>query len=87
MLNVSLKWEEKVADQNNLRKGPKLPSGSNPTPKVEPGRIESIGPDNLKNNVKEALKKGLIFGGAEGLKQKEDEAKTNSSTTEDHILK
>ncbi len=77
-----------MGDQNNLRKGPKLPSGSNPTPLVAPGRIESIGPANLVNNVKESIKKGLTLGGAEGVKQKEDIAKNSGiESNQDHILK
>lgn len=79
-----------MAKQEN-RRGPKLPDSSNPTPKVEPGRFESIGPENTKNNVQESLKTpGKILGGAEGEKQKEDKAKEASAkeeTTPGHILK
>jgi len=77
-----------VAKQEN-RRGPALPDGSSPTPKIEPGRVESIGPANLKNNVQESLKTpGKILGGAEGEKQKEDKLKNETPTvTPPHIIK
>ena len=65
------------------------PSTSNPTPRIEPGRVESIGPQNLKNNVTEAKKANLQLGGAEGDKQKEDAAKKaaeNNPTTPSSII-
>ncbi len=77
-----------MADQNNLRKGPKLPAASTPTKRPEPGRVESIGPANLVNTVKESLKKGLTLGGAEGDKQAADKAKNSGGeANQDHILK
>ena len=79
-----------MAKQEN-RKGPALPDSSNPTPRIEPGRVESIGPENTKNNIKESLAtKGKILGGAEGEKQKEDKAKEAAAkevTTPGHIIK
>ena len=60
---------------SHARKPDIRPSTSNPTPRIEPGRVESIGPQNLKNNITEAKKAGLQLGGAEGDKQKEESAK------------